>query len=149
MENHNLERFIAAQKATFQDAITEIRAGKKTSHWMWFIFPQIQGLGFTEYSKFYAITDLSEAKEYLEHRVLGPRLVLIASELLKLATRDPYMVFGSPDDLKLHSSITLFAEVPGSDPVFAQVLKEYFNGLRDNKTLKVLALLNNGQPNQF
>ena len=141
MEAHNLERFIQAQKPVFQTALAELKAGKKQSHWMWYIFPQIQGLGFTETSRFYAIKDRNEAQEYLKHRVLGPRLVMLASELLQLGTSDAYQVFGSPDELKLHSSMTLFAELEDTDPVFEQVLRKYFGGRKDNRTLKILALL--------
>ena len=138
---HNLERFITAQKAVFQTAIAELQNGRKESHWMWYIFPQIQGLGFTEISKFYAIKNLQEAKEFLNHRVLGPRLVLISSVLLDSPLKDAHKIFGSPDDLKLHSSMTLFSEVPDADPVFNKVLDKFFESRKDNKTLKMLSIL--------
>jgi uncharacterized protein (DUF1810 family) len=138
---HNLERFITAQKGVFQTALFEIKQGRKESHWMWFIFPQIQGLGFTDTSKFYAIENIQEAKDFLDHRLLGPRLILIASALLALETNDAHQVFGSPDELKLHSSMTLFAEVKGADPIFEQILRKFFGSRKDNKTLKILALL--------
>jgi len=138
---HNLERFITAQKAVFQTAIAELQNGRKESHWMWYIFPQIQGLGFTETSKFYAIKNLQEAKEFLNHRVLGPRLVLISSVLLDSPLKDAHKIFGSPDDLKLHSSMTLFSEVPDADPVFKKVLDKFFESRKDNKTLKMLSIL--------
>jgi uncharacterized protein (DUF1810 family) len=138
---HNLERFIAAQKGVFQTALFELQNGSKQSHWMWYIFPQIQGLGFTETSKFYALQNIEEAEEFLKHRVLGPRLILIASVLLELETNDAHRIFGSPDDLKLHSSMTLFSEVAGADPVFSKVLEKFFASRKDNKTLKILALL--------
>lgn len=138
---HNLERFITAQKAVFQTAIAELQQGRKESHWMWYIFPQIQGLGFTENSKLYAIKNLKEAREFLNHRVLGPRLVLISSILLESPTNDAHRIFGSPDDLKLHSCMTLFAEVPDADPVFKKVLDKFFESRKDNKTLKILALV--------
>ena len=141
METHNLERFIAAQKAVYQTALQELKEGMKKSHWMWYIFPQIQGLGFTETSRFYAIKDLKEASDYLAHRVLGPRLILAANTLLSLEGHNAHKIFGSPDDLKLHSSMTLFSLAPGADPVFEAVLQKYFEGRKDNKTLKVLALL--------
>ena len=141
METHNLERFIAAQKAVYQTALQELKEGMKKSHWMWYIFPQIQGLGFTETSRFYAIKDLKEASAYLSHRVLGPRLILAANTLLSLEGKSVHQIFGSPDDLKLHFSMTLFSLVPGADPVFEAVLQKYFEGRKDNKTLKVLALL--------
>ena len=138
---HDLERFIVAQKGVFQTALSEVQNGRKTSHWMWYIFPQILGLGFTDTSKFYAIKNSEEGKAYLDHRVLGPRLVLISSELLRLPKFDAHLIFGSPDDLKLHSSMTLFSELPDTDPVFEQVLEAFFGGRRDNGTLKMLALL--------
>jgi uncharacterized protein (DUF1810 family) len=138
---HNLERFITAQKAVFQTAIAELQNGRKESHWMWYIFPQIQGLGFTETSKFYAIKNLQEAKEFLNHRVLGPRLILISSVLLDSPLKDAHKIFGSPDDLKLHSSMTLFSEVPNADPVFKKVLDKFFESRKDNKTLKMLSIL--------
>jgi uncharacterized protein (DUF1810 family) len=138
---HNLERFITAQKAVFQTAIAELQNGRKESHWMWYIFPQIQGLGFTETSKFYAIKNLQEAKEFLNHRVLGPRLILISSVLLDSPLKDAHKIFGSPDDLKLHSSMTLFSEVPDADPVFKKVLDKFFESRKDNKTLKMLSIL--------
>ena len=138
---HNLERFITAQKAVFQTAIAELQQGRKESHWMWYIFPQIQGLGFTENSKYYAIKNLKEAGEFLNHRVLGPRLILISSVLLESPTNDAHRIFGSPDDLKLHSCMTLFAEVPDADPVFKKVLDKFFGSRKDNKTLKILALV--------
>lgn len=109
---------------------------------MWYIFPQIQGLGYTEISKRYAIEDLEEAAEYLQHRMLGPRLILLSHVLLSLETNDAHKIFGSPDDLKLKSCMTLFSQVPGADPVFELVLKKFFNGLKDHITLKILNLQN-------
>ncbi|PTS91930.1 DUF1810 domain-containing protein [Pedobacter sp. HMWF019] len=144
MKQHNLERFINAQKPVFQTALTEIQNGKKQSHWMWFIFPQIQGLGFTETSKLYAIEDLAEAQEYLEHRVLGARLILMCNTLLDLKNDSAHQIFGSPDDLKLKSCMTLFAAVPGTDPVFEKVLKKFFGGLKDHITIKILNLHKHG-----
>lgn len=140
MKSHNLERFIAAQKSVYQTALNELKAGKKQSHWMWYIFPQIQGLGYTEISKHYAIQDLDEAAEYLGHRMLGPRLILLSHVLLGLKTSDAHKIFGSPDDLKLKSCMTLFSQVPSADPVFELVLKKFFNGLKDHITLKILNL---------
>lgn len=140
MRSHHLERFISAQKADYQTALNELKNGRKESHWMWYIFPQIQGLGFTDTSKFYAIADLDEAKEYLEHRVLGPRLMLICHTLLELGTNNPQQIFGRPDNLKLQSSMTLFSAVPGANPVFEKVLQKFYNGLKDNRTLKILNL---------
>ncbi|MBB5623529.1 uncharacterized protein (DUF1810 family) [Pedobacter cryoconitis] len=140
MKSHDLERFITAQKGVFQTALGEIQQGKKNTHWMWYIFPQIQGLGFTENSKYYGIKDLQEAAEFLHHRVLGPRLILMCHTLLALETNDAHLVLSSPDDLKLKSCMTLFSEIPNSDPVFEKVLKKFFNGLKDHITLKILNL---------
>lgn len=102
---------------------------------MWYIFPQIHGLGFSEVSKFYAIKDIPEAEAFLNHPVLGDRLVRISTELLNLAARNATAVFGSPDDLKLKSSMTLFSSIPNADPVFQLVLNKFFNGTKDGKTL--------------
>lgn len=142
MKTHNLERFISAQKSVYQTALNELKSGKKQSHWMWYIFPQIQGLGYTEISKRYAIQDLEEAAQYLQHRMLGPRLILLSHILLSLNTSDAHKILGSPDDLKLKSCMTLFSQVPGADPVFELVLKKFFNGLKDHITLKILKLQN-------
>lgn len=140
MKQHNLERYITAQKSVFQTALTEIQNGRKSSHWMWYVFPQIQRLGYTEISRFYAIRDIDEAKEYLQHRTLGPRLILMCNSLLELKTNDAHRVFGSPDDLKLKSCMTLFASVSPTDPVFEKVLDKFYNGLKDHITLKILNL---------
>jgi len=136
--DHSLQRFLDAQARDYPQALAEIKAGRKRSHWMWYIFPQIQGLGFSSTSQYYAIRDAAEAAAYLAHPVLGPRLVEISGELLKLTGRDARRVFGSPDDLKLRSSMTLFAAVTGADPVFRAVLEAYFGGKADGKTLQQL-----------
>ena len=144
MNSHNLERFISAQQSAYQTALTEIKAGKKQSHWMWYIFPQILGLGYTEISKKYAIIDLNEATEYLRHRILGPRLILLCHVLLGQKTNDAHKIFGSPDDLKLKSSMTLFSQVQFADPVFELVLDKFFNGLKDHITLRILDMHRRG-----
>jgi len=105
---------------------------------MWFIFPQIQGLGSSETSKFYAIKNAEEAEQYLQQPVLGSRLIEICRELLQLEENDANRIFGSPDDMKLKSSMTLFASLPVTDPVFQQVLDKYFDGKRDSRTLGIL-----------
>ena len=134
-----LERFIEAQENTYQTALTEIRAGRKKTHWMWFIFPQLKGLGRSSTAEFYGISDLNEAKDYLSHPVLGQRLKEITKALLAQPVRDPHKIFGSPDDLKFQSSLTLFAEADDSqNTVFAEALKEFFKGKRDQQTLKLL-----------
>jgi uncharacterized protein (DUF1810 family) len=134
----NLKRFVDAQEGHYQDALTEIKNGRKRTHWMWFIFPQLQGLGFSETSRYYAISNLEEAAAYLAHPVLGPRLMTICKELIELSENNARLVFGSPDDIKLKSSMTLFAAVPGADPVFEAVLQKYFKGAKDVKTLSLL-----------
>jgi uncharacterized protein (DUF1810 family) len=134
----NLQRFLDAQARDYAQALAEITSGRKRSHWMWYIFPQVRGLGFSSTSQHYAIGDLAEAAAYLKHPVLGKRLVEISTALLGLAGSDANRVFGSPDDLKLKSSMTLFAAVPGADTVFEQVLAKYFGGVRDGKTLHLL-----------
>ncbi|RZK54965.1 MAG: DUF1810 family protein, partial [Pedobacter sp.] len=108
------------------------------SHWMWYVFPQLIGLGHSETAKFYGICDLAEATEYLEHPVLGARLIGISKVLITLDQNDPLAIFGHPDHLKLQSSMTLFSQVPSADPVFKEVIDQYFNGEWDQQTLKLL-----------
>ena len=105
---------------------------------MWFIFPQVKGLGMSELSSFYGITDLREAEEYLKHPVLGQRLVAICQELKKLSSNDAHEIFGSPDDLKLQSCLTLFAAVSNTDPVFESLLEKFYKGKRDSRTLTLI-----------
>lgn len=133
----DLKRFMQAQEANYEIALSEIRRGRKQSHWMWYIFPQIAGLGFSETSKFYAIKDINEAEEFFNHPILGSRLVLICDELLKLECNNANNIFGSPDDLKLRSSMTLFSSLHNSNPVFEAVLEKFFNGRKDEKTLRL------------
>ncbi|MEO5909172.1 MAG: DUF1810 domain-containing protein [Ginsengibacter sp.] len=134
----NLQRFIDAQKAVYAIALSEIKHGKKRSHWMWYIFPQIAGLGFSETSKFYSFKNLHEAEAYLQHPVLGPRLIEISNALFDLKSDDAVSVFGTPDDQKLKSCMTLFSILPGTNPVFQAVLDKFFHGLKDAKTLEIL-----------
>lgn len=135
---NNLQRFLDAQQTNYEIALSEIRKGRKKSHWMWYIFPQIQGLGFSATSKYYAIKNIHEAEEFLKHPVLGSRLIGICNELLQLKQNNANLIFGSPDDLKLKSSMTLFAAVPSADPVFQYVLEKFFSGTKDIKTLQIL-----------
>ncbi len=135
----SLKRFTDAQEDSYVIAFSEIQQGRKQSHWMWFIFPQIAGLGFSETSRYYAIKDLQEAAGFLKHPVLGSRLINISRELLKLKTDDAHRVFGSPDDLKLKSCMTLFSMLPEADPVFNTVLEKFFNGEKDTKTLHLIS----------
>ena len=134
----DLQRFIDAQKKDYPIALVEIKKGRKRSHWMWYIFPQIQGLGFSETSKLYGIKNQNEAEEYLTHPLLGSRLIEISNALLALKTDKAGEVLGSPDDLKLRSSMTLFASVKNANPVFQSVLDKFFNGEKDKKTLELL-----------
>lgn len=137
--DNSLKRFTDAQEDSYAMALSEIRQGRKQSHWMWFIFPQIAGLGFSETSRYYAIKDLQEAAGYLNHPVLGSRLINISRELLKLKTSDAHRVFGSPDDLKLKSCMTLFSMLPEADPIFQTVLEKFFNREKDIKTLRLIS----------
>ncbi len=134
----NLQRFLDAQKSSYQTALTEIKNGRKRSHWMWYIFPQIQGLGFSEISRFYALKDVSEAEAYLQHPVLGSRLIEISEVAAQLAPNNATQVFGSPDDLKLKSCMTLFAALDQTDPVFQSVLDKFFAGSKDSQTLQII-----------
>ena len=134
-----LERFIKAQDHTYEVALNEIKAGRKRSHWIWFIFPQIKGLGFSHMSQLYGIENIDEAREYLANPVLGTRLVEISEALLNLQENDPAVVMGgSPDDMKLQSSMTLFAAVSDDNSVFHRVLDKFFDGKKDTKTLELL-----------
>lgn len=138
MQKINLKRFTDAQRTDYGYALAEIQSGRKRSHWMWYIFPQITGLGHTEISKHYAIKDIQEATGFLLYETLGIRLVNICKALLKLPTGDASEVFGNPDHLKLKSSMTLFDAVPATFPVFGQVLDKYYGGGRDQRTLDIL-----------
>lgn len=134
----DLQRFIDAQESTYKRALIEIKNGHKESHWMWYIFPQLKGLGQSTTAVYYAIKDLDEAKAYLNHPILEKRLVEISSELLKLNSSDANEIFGSPDHLKLKSSMTLFSEVEGANSVFRLVLEKFFSGEKDQRTLYLL-----------
>ena len=135
-----LERFVEAHKKYFEIAYEEIKNGKKESHWMWYIFPQIKGLGHSEIAKYYAIQNLEEAKEFIEDEYLGGNLIRISKELLNLKTDDALQVFGYPDNLKLKSCMTLFYSV-SLNVIFEDVLKKYFGGKEDNRTIKILDLI--------
>jgi uncharacterized protein (DUF1810 family) len=135
---YDLARFVDAQSLAYDRALAEIRGGRKRSHWMWFIFPQLAGLGVSPMSARFAIASLDEARAYLRHPVLGPRLHECFDVLLQIDGRSAHDVFGSPDDLKLRSCATLFAEVTPPDSVFAQLLERYFGGERDERTLSLL-----------
>lgn len=136
---HDLNRFISAQERSYDAALREIKAGHKRTHWMWYIFPQIAGLGFSSTAQSYAISSMQEAKDYYAHPVLGKRLVEISEALLALDTSDAGAVMGYPDDLKLRSSMTLFLAASG-DEVFQKVLDKFYSGKPDSKTLSILGL---------
>ena len=133
-----LARFLEAQNHTYLKALSEIESGKKTSHWMWYIFPQLKGLGRSDTAQFYGIDNLTEAEDYLAHPVLGRHLIQISEALLKIEGGSARDIFGSPDDLKLHSSMTLFSVTSNSNPVFQAVLDRYFGGVPDSTTLSLL-----------
>lgn len=136
--DYDLERFVKAQAYDYDAALREIRGGRKRSHWMWYIFPQLRGLGFSSTAQYYGIRDLEEAKAYMAHPVLGPRLAEISEALLGLDACDPSAVMGYPDDLKLRSCMTLFALAAPEQPVFGRVLEKYYAGRRDERTLELL-----------
>jgi uncharacterized protein (DUF1810 family) len=135
----NLDRFITAQKDTYATALSELRAGWKQGHWMWFIFPQLAGLGFSSPAQFYAIQSIDEAAAYLAHPVLGPRLIECCEALMLHPDRSARDILGSPDDLKLRSCATLFTQVDSAHPVFEQILATFYPGGSDLTTLKFLA----------
>ena len=133
----DLSRFLKAQEQDYEQALREIRSGRKRSHWMWYIFPQIQGLGFSPTAQYYAIRDLQEARDYLTHPVLGARLKEISSALLDLNGLSACESFGYPDDLKLRSSMTLFRRADLNEPVFLEVLEKYYDGKPDARTVEL------------
>lgn len=134
----DLQRFVDAQARNYADAIDELRAGEKRSHWMWYVFPQYAGLGRSPMAKRFAIGSLDEAKAYLRHHILGPRLVECANAVLAVKGVTAHDIFGSPDDLKLHSSATLFSRVAEPGSVFHRILDRYFDGEPDARTLDLL-----------
>lgn len=135
-DHFELQRFVEAQErdGTYERALAELRAGRKRGHWIWFVFPQIEGLGYSEMSRLYAIAGLDEAAAYLAHPLLGPRLAQSAEVLLQLPGQDPVAILGEVDAVKLRSSMTLFAHVPGAAPVFGEVLARYYAGVADEAT---------------
>ncbi|MDR2670247.1 MAG: DUF1810 domain-containing protein [Oscillospiraceae bacterium] len=138
-ERRALSRFIEAQSGgVYEEALAEIRGGYKEGHWMWFVFPQMEGLGFSGMAQFYGIQDLEEAKAYLADATLGTRLREICAALLALSANDPHRVFGSPDDLKLRSSMTLFALAAPEEKVFADVLDKYYGGAQCARTVAMI-----------
>ena len=138
MSQYRLSRFLEAQNQNYLKALSEVKSGKKLSHWMWYVFPQLRGLGQSHTSIFYGITGIDEAVAYLQHPILGKHLVEISSALLGLSEKSATAIFGSHDDMKLHSSMTLFANLSTSYPVFEEVLLKYFDGTQDELTLRKL-----------
>ena len=134
----DLDRFVRAQQDDYDTALGEIRSGRKRSHWMWYIFPQLDGLAFSSTSKYYAIKSLDEARAYLEHPVLGPRLRACADATLQVEGRSAREIFGSPDDLKLRSCATLFASASPPGSVFERLIEKYYEGRADERTLLLL-----------
>lgn len=135
---YDLNRFLQAQVSDHERALAELRAGRKRSHWMWYIFPQLVGLAMSATAQRYGIRSLAEARAYLAHPVLGPRLVACSEALMGVQGRSAYDILGTPDDMKLHSCMTLFAQVAPPDSVFRRVLLRYFKGHEDAKTLALL-----------
>ena len=136
-DKYKLTRFLDAQNQVYLNALSEIRKGCKQTHWMWFIFPQLKGLGKSSTAEYYGIGGLEEASAYLRHPVLGKHLIEISNVLLESEGKSAFDIFGSPDDMKLRSSMTLFAVAANTHPVFEQVLDKYFSGIPDELTLKI------------
>ena len=137
-DGKSLDKFVSAQSRDYATALAEIRNGRKRSHWIWYIFPQIQGLGMSPTAQYYGIRDLEEAMDYMAHPLLGARLVEISNALLALDTSNPSAVMGYPDDLKLCSCMTLFELAAPEEKVFTKVLEKFYNGRRDSLTLRIL-----------
>ena len=135
---YDLNRFVRAQEDDYERALAEITSGQKRTHWMWYIFPQLDGLAFSPTSKRYSIKSVEEARAYLDHPILGPRLLDCAEAVLAVEGRSATEIFGSPDDLKLRSCATLFACVAPPGSVFDRLLGKYYQGARDGKTLELL-----------
>jgi len=140
---YDLERFVEAQRSVYEQACAELRQGVKTGHWMWFVFPQIAGLGMSAMSQRYAIRSLDEARRYLAHPVLGPRLREICGIVNGIEGRTAYQIFGSPDDMKLRSSATLFAHATEENAEFVEIIRKYFGGEWDQRTVELIQIAGN------
>jgi uncharacterized protein (DUF1810 family) len=138
MNTHSIERFVVPQDFLYATALAEIKAGKKSSHWMWFIFPQLRGLGRSAMSHIYGISGVDEARAYLSHPILSARLTEISEALLQLNTQNPEEILGEIDARKLQSSMTLFALISENGSVFHRVLARFYNGQMDERTLRLL-----------
>ena len=141
MADFDLSRFVDAQAPVYAHALAELRRGRKESHWMWFVFPQLAGLGRSPTALFYAIGSLAEARAYLDHPILGPRIIECCETLLALEGRSAAEIFGYPDDLKLRSSMTLFSIADPALAVFHSVLDKYFIGMPDERTIQIVSRL--------
>ena len=137
-KQYDLDRFLEAQRETYNNALREIRQGSKQTHWMWFIFPQLRGLGFTHYNIFYGIENLQEASQYLNHPILEKRLVEITQAMLEIENKTALEILGRPDERKLKSCMTLFGLLDEADECFRQVLEKYYNGEQDERTLQLI-----------
>jgi uncharacterized protein (DUF1810 family) len=135
---YQLNRFLDAQQGTYQQALEELQGGQKLTHWMWFVFPQIDGLGTSPMAKLYAIKSLEEARDYLAHPILGTRLIECCEALLAVQAKSATEIMGRPDDMKLQSSMTLFAMLERSDSTFVRILEKYFQGQKDAKTIELV-----------
>ena len=138
VDPHDLERFVHAQEGNYEEALSEIRSGMKQSHWMWYIFPQFEGLGTSPTSRRYSVKSVAEAKAFLAHPVLGPRLSECAEAAVRVEGLSARQLFGYPDDMKLRSCATLFASVSPGGSVFHRVLEKYFHGESDAETLRLI-----------
>ena len=136
--NKDLSRFTEAQRHSYQQALSELREGRKETHWMWFIFPQLAGLGHSSTARYYALTNLDEARAYLADPLLGARLLECTEAVLRLSGKSATDIFGGIDAMKFRSSLTLFAMASGSDSLFRQALDRYFEGEMDTRTLELL-----------
>ena len=136
--NYEISRFMKAHQSDYQRALSEIKNGKKVSHWMWYIFPQIAGLGHSQTARYYAIKDMEEARAYMKHEILGKNLIEISQALLQTPSSDPGEVMGWPDDMKLKSSMTLFLLAAPECNVFQKVLDKFFHGEKDKNTIRIL-----------
>jgi uncharacterized protein (DUF1810 family) len=141
MDTHNLQRFIDAQYGIYEQAQTQLAAGRKTSHWMWFIFPQIKGLGHSATAQKYAISSLDEATAYLDHPLLGPRLRDCTRLVTAVNGRSIEDIFGFPDHLKFHSSMTLFAQAAGDNEIFMEAVEKYWHAKLDKQTIERLKVV--------
>jgi uncharacterized protein (DUF1810 family) len=135
---YNFHRFLKAQESVYQQVLTELRNGQKASHWMWFIFPQLRGLGCSEMANTFAISSREEARAYFQHAILGPRLLECTRLVNLIEGKSVAQIFGYPDDLKFRSSLTLFANAEPAEPVFAEALRKYYDSVPDPRTLALL-----------